>query len=418
MTNFQTLFKLVISSTLIGALLACGSAGTPDFGQMSAKYANTLEQYQINMIFQNVIRSSENRPVSFLDMPSINGSGSITTNPYASAFFTGGILPYNASYLPINGGLNSITPGVSLTVGNTFNFTQSSLDNAVFWKGYLNELPIETVKYFDHNHIPKEVILSLLISQIEVTDSNGKTVTLINNPLRPDYPEFQKQLYELVNAEFGAYPITSSAKLGPPLNMQQVRTRFGDVSIEKIKESGIAIKQISGAPNFLYQPIQITKEYKLCMRKDLYTNFVSEPDNKSWYCQDTHNLDNAQKSAAKKSQPTLTVSMRSTNNIFEFMGQVTRAQLQGPPFILTLPPTAKTFNTNRGDLNKYALLVVEKNKSTPRPFSSIEALDGITYTIPSENNGYSALSIKLLAQLMSLQKIPGSIPPSPAVLIK
>lgn len=397
---------------------ACSSASTPDFSQMSAKYANILEQYQINMIFQNIIRSSENRPVSFLDMPSINGSGSITVNPYASALFSGGILPYNASYLPINGGLSTITPGVSLSVGNTFNFTQSSLDNAVFWKGYLNELPIQTVKYFEHDHIPKEVILSLIISQIEIAEPNGKTTVLINNPLRPDYPEFQKQLYTLVNAGLGAYLIDTTAKLGPPVSVDQMRSRFGEASLEKMKESGIVMKQISGGPNYLYQPLQVSKEYKLCMNKNLYSNFVAQPNDKGWYCQETYGLDDSKKAAAGKSQPSLTVTIRSTNNIFEFLGQVVRAQLEDPPYMLTLPPTDKTFNMNRGKANQYALFVTNKNKETPRPFSSIESLNGNTYSIPSEDSGYSALSIKLLSQFMSLQKIPGSIPPSPAVLIK
>ena len=213
--NFLSLARKALPSIAISAILSgCGSAGAPDFSQMSAKYANILEQYQINMIFQNILRSSENRPVSFLDMPTINGSGSITTTPYASAFFTGGILPYNSSYLPINGGLNSITPGISLSVGNTFNFTQSSLDNAVFWKGYLNELPIEMVKYFEHNHIPKEVLLSLVVDEIIITQPDGAQTYLINNPLRPDYPEFQKRLYKLISYGLGAYLVDTSKKLG------------------------------------------------------------------------------------------------------------------------------------------------------------------------------------------------------------
>ena len=86
--------------------------------------------------------------------------------------------------------------------------------------------------------------------------------------------------------------------------------------------------------------------------------------------------------------------------------------------MVTLSPTATTFNSKTDKLNQYALLVVDKDKPTKKPFAAIEGLDGDVYSIPSENNGYSALSIKLLAQLMSLQKIPGSIPASPSVLLK
>ena len=233
--------RTLAAFTLMITLGGCNTPMAPDFSEMSAKYANILEQYQINMIFQNILRSSENRPVSFLDMPNINGSGSITVNPYASGFFSGGIIPYNAAYLPINGGLNSITPGVSLSVGNSFNFTQSSLDNAVFWKGYLNELPIEDVKYFEHNHIPKEVLLSLVVDEIEITKANDESLTLINNPLRPDHPEFQKHLYKLISYGLGAYVVDTSQKIGPPLTVAHLKSTFGDNAFEAMKASGIVL---------------------------------------------------------------------------------------------------------------------------------------------------------------------------------
>ena len=110
--------------------------------------------------------------------------------------------------------------------------------------------------------------------------------------------------------------------------------------------------------------------------------------------------------------------IRSTNNIFEYLGQVVKAQLADKPYIVTLPPTTGTFNNNKGTLNRDALLIVNKDKPTPKPFSIIEGRDGSIYSIPSDDNGYSSLTIKLLSQLMSLQKLPGSIPASPSVLLK
>ena len=417
--NFLFLVRRALPAIALSAILSgCGSTGAPDFSEMSAKYANILEQYQINMIFQNILRSSENRPVSFLDMPNINGSGSITTTPYASAFFTGGILPYNASYLPINGGLNSITPGISLSVGNTFNFTQSSLDNAVFWKGYLNELPIEMVKYFEHNHIPKEVLLSLVVDEIEITKSNGETLTLINNPLRPDHEEFQKHLYKLISYGLGAYLIDTSQKIGPPLGVSNLKSTFGDNAFEAMKASGIVLQKVGSSSELKFQPIQISKKYKLCINTNKYENFVRQEYGDSIFCEETLAQQIGKPSVDKKSQPKLNIRIRSTNNIFEYLGQVVKAQLAEKPYMVTLPPTATTFNSNTSKTNQYALFVVNKNQSTPRPFSNIEGLDGNLYSIPSENNGYSPLAIKLLSQFMSLQKIPGSIPASPSVLLK
>lgn len=408
--------SLGIASLFLGG---CTSPLTPDFGQMSAKYANSLEQYQINMIFQNILRASENRPVSFLDMPTINGSGSIGVTPSVSALFTGGAIPYNASYQVIQGGLSFATPSASLTLNNTFNFTQSSLDNAVFWKNYLSELPKETVKYFSHNHIPKEVILSLAIDDIEIFEPNGKSSVLINNPLRPDHPQFQQSLYKLIDNGFTAELIDTSEKLGPPLTLDKIAPRFGDKAFAMFKESNITLKPVGSSTNPLYQPIQVSSMYKLCINSDQYANYLpTKKYGQTFYCENNSQEDLEKTSAAKKAQPTLIVRIRSTNNVFEYLGKVVRAQLSEKPYLITLPPTVGTFNSSRGKLNQHALLVVNKDKPTPKSFAVIEGLDGGIYSIPSEDNGYSSLAIKLLAQLMSLQKVPGSIPASPSVLLK
>ncbi len=421
-TDMQLRFKLnyFLAYCAIGFLSAgCTSALTPDFGEMSAKYANSLERYQINMIFQNIVRSSENRPVSFLDMPTINGSGSIGVIPSVNAMFSGGAIPYNANYNVIQGGLSYAVPSTTLSLNNTFNFTQSSLDNAVFWKSYLNELPRETVKYFSHNHIPKEVLLSLVVDEFEILYPNGKSTILINNPLRSDHAQFQQFLYKLIDNGITAQLIDTSEKLGPPLTVDKVAPRFGDKAFVMFKESNISLKKVSDSDNPLYQPIQISGKYKLCINSDQYANYLpAKKYGEKLFCEETSEDSLLKTSAAKKQQPTLIVRIRSTNNVFEYLGQVARAQLADKPYLVTLPPTKDTFNSQADTLNKYALLIVNKNKPSPNDFATIEGLAGGLYSIPSVDNGYSTLSIKLLSQLMSLQKIPGSIPASPSVLLK
>jgi hypothetical protein len=276
----------IIFTTL--TLTGCGSTLAPDFGAMSEKYANILEQYQINMLFVNILRASENRPVSFLDMPSINGSGSITTTPNASALFTGGIISGTAGYLPIQGGLSTITPGVSLSVGNTFNFSQSSLDNAVFWKGFLNELPIETVIYFEHNHIPKEVLLSLVIDEIQITQPDGKISRYVNDPLRPDHAEFQRHLYRLIELGVGVFKVNTSSKLGGPLAPDQLKAKFGgEGSLQFMKAAGIVMEQVGDGSQLLFQPVHVSEQYKICIHQNEFENYVKAEYCNNIFCKST-----------------------------------------------------------------------------------------------------------------------------------
>jgi hypothetical protein len=52
------------------------------------------------------------------------------------------------------------------------------------------------------------------------------------------------------------------------------------------------------------------------------------------------------------------------------------------------------------------------------PSSAAVVYDGNSYIIPKNDAGYSNMVLDIVSQLLTLNKIPGSIPASPAVLIK
>lgn len=187
--------KLVASILVAGCLIGCTTPVTPDFAEMSANYANILEQYQLNSILTNIIRASNERPLSFLDIPSINGSGNVSTSPSLSASLNGFVAGFPGGIA----GVTNINPSLSLSFGNSFNFSQSSLDNATFLRGFLSPITIETAKFFISDNLPRELMFSLVISSIEIRHPDGKTEVYVNNPLLDDYPKFQNQLYKLLS---------------------------------------------------------------------------------------------------------------------------------------------------------------------------------------------------------------------------
>jgi hypothetical protein len=63
------------------------------------------------------------------------------------------------------------------------------------------------------------------------------------------------------------------------------------------------------------------------------------------------------------------------------------------------------------------IIVIKKNESVSNPLAQI-TYRGNTYAIPTNDNGYTPLVINMMAQLLNLNKVSGSIPPSPAVLVK
>jgi len=63
------------------------------------------------------------------------------------------------------------------------------------------------------------------------------------------------------------------------------------------------------------------------------------------------------------------------------------------------------------------LFIVNKDRSVGKSLTSV-TYQNETYTVPSDSNSYTREVLTLLSQLLTLNKVPGSIPASPAVLIK
>ena len=90
----QFLFRSVrVAIALLPAVVCvgCTTPYTPDFSGMSASYAQTVEQYQINSVLMNIDRAAGQRPLSFLDIPSITGTGSVTNAPTVSGVFSNAV---------------------------------------------------------------------------------------------------------------------------------------------------------------------------------------------------------------------------------------------------------------------------------------------------------------------------------------
>ena len=409
--NIKKVVATIAFPVVIGG---CTTPVTPDFTEMSASYANILEQYQLNSILINVVRAANERPLSFLDIPSINGSGNVTTSPSLSGSmngFIGGLAGGPA-------GITSINPSLSLSFGNSFNFSQSSLDNATFLRGFLSQIPIESAKFFMSDNIPREIMFSLVISSIEIRRADGKSEKYINNPLLPDHAAFQNQLYKLLSygltvdqvQEEPIKPGTQGGREMPPVQQPNPFPAYPNPGGYGAMGGYGGIGGYGGG---FYGAPQPRVRFKVCVDENKFANFVKEEFSPNIFCKSS-----ASAVDKKSSKAELILTIRSTNSVFEYLGQVVAAQNQSVPYVVTLPPSDTTVRRKIGQANQYALLIVRKNSADGRTFASVKNLDGDIYSIPSEENGYSPMVIKIISQLLSLNKIPGSIPTSPGILLR
>jgi len=222
------------------SLLPCILAGcaqlSPTFDDMSKTYQVTLEKYERSGLFLNVVRASKKLPLSFLSIPSITGTGSVGETAGVSANVVSAIPSTASGFLSAASG-TYYTPTLGITLNRSFTFTQSSMDNAVFQKSFISEIPLATVNTVANLPEDKrELIYSMIIDRLLVVEPNGTTKRLINSPLDPGYEDFQNKLHELIEMGLSTEMLQYAEAVGTPMTASQVNDimfKYLDVKEEK-----------------------------------------------------------------------------------------------------------------------------------------------------------------------------------------
>jgi hypothetical protein len=421
---------LRLKGLLLSAILTGCASVSPDFSDMSQSYQKSIEKYQNNNFLLNIVRSSKEMPLSFIDIPSVIGTGNITETAGLSGLF------YSNSP---GGGLSGVfsaaagsytNPSLGLSLGRSFNFTQSSLANAQFQKEFLSIIPIETINFFARHHIPPELIFSLTIDSIEVSKPDGTTKVFFNNPTSPDFAEFQALIRKLIQYGLTTEIVKTENPIGPALDVKKMGATLPQTILQYIgskNSNKLDFKPVSDKNPDLYQFTQEVTTARLCFAAYKNIQAVIREFGESMLCQNPLGT-NKQKAdrlgitgtlSPNKDKTSLAIKIRSNRDVYHFLGEVLIAQIQATPRMTYLEPTAIS-NQQKRSLNeeKVPLLVINKNPPTGTKSIATINYDGDTYSIPAENNGYSALVVDVLSQFLNLNKIPGSIPASPAVLVQ
>jgi hypothetical protein len=427
------LSALVVTTALLSG---CAPTGEINFKNMSSAYRDVLESYANDNILLNIVRSSQHMPMTFLDMPSVVGSGNVTS--YAA------ITPTIWSQAPssvtgfFSGGIGStVAPTVSLQVNSGFNFTQSSLDNSAFMASFLSDIKPDAIDSLTNNDAgPKSVLYTLVIEFIEVRDNKNKVLAKYNNnPYDPEYPKFQQALYRLIDAGLSTEIVMNKQVLSAPMDADTMNKNMRALVASAALPGAVVMPadtSINGKPAL--QLVRIMPETRMCINKDVSNKLIDAKLTEEAFCSSenggiAHRANKIKDHSKKKigsndeSKKTLVIKLRSTRNVFDFLGMVVNLQNRPDPVILKIK-NSDLFETDPSAIdapmdekNAAPLFIVEKNKSTSSPITSIQ-YRGQTYSIPSENNGATNMVIVLLSELLTLNKVPGSIPPSPSVLIK
>jgi len=193
--------------SLLTTLIGCSTAG-PSFNDMTKAYTASIEQHTRDNLLVNMMRSAFDMPMTFTDIPSVLGTGIVSTQTGLSVNNLSATPISLSGYFSAAAGSN-YTAGASLSTSRQFNFTLSSLDNQQFTKGFLTSIPLDNVHFFSRSsHLSQQLLYTLLIDSIEIKSKGEPNRLYLNNPIRDDYSEFQDMLFQLLESGLTTETVT------------------------------------------------------------------------------------------------------------------------------------------------------------------------------------------------------------------
>jgi len=390
---------------------------------MSSAYREVLEQYANDNVLLNIVRSSKSMPVSFLDMPSVMGSGGINNQVQVGPNIQG-VAPGSSVagfFTPANG--SGFQAGVTLAVNNSFNFTQSSLDNASFMVSFLSDLkPGAIASLLNSQSATRDVLFSLAIESIEGQDAQGKTVAkFYNDPYSPKFIEFQRTLYNLVRAGISVEQTQTMMPVSAPMDAETVnRNLQGVATATSIPMTALVPTKLAGGRDGFQVMRMMPPDARICLEQKAADEQLSFRLSQAAYCKNSK----ASSGAVDKSKPevTLIIKLRSVRNVFEFLGALVNIQ-NGPEArmikVVDSGKLGENVTLEQILAQSKPLFVVNKGSASGDSMMSV-TYQGTTYSVPKDDHNatYTNQVLVMLSQILTLTKVPGSIPLSPAVLIK
>jgi hypothetical protein len=199
--------------------------------------------------------------------------------------------------------------------------------------------------------------------------------------------------------------------------------------VDNIVKGTIEVVKKNIGVNVTYQLYKNTSYSVMCVNKyqakKLYNNFFHE----SSFCESSAANDSSEMEYSSASNMykergrdmkdmKINIKLRSVGNVFDYLGSVMLVQQRTPPKDVLIYPSKNLLQSYYDAYKEPApLLKVYKNNSSINPIASV-TYRGDTYSISDDDESYSKIVIEYLSILLTMAKVPGSIPASPAVLVR
>jgi hypothetical protein len=410
---------------ILGVMCGCTSINSTSFHNMSSAYRDAVEGYSNDNILLNIVRASKNMPMSFLDIPSVIGTGNVVTEAsVATAQTSAG-----------TAAVSSTTGGsLGISVNNGFTFTQASLDNAQFLQSFLKEIPLGVLGLKGTERLlPRAVTYTLLLEGIELRSNNTLVQRFNNDPIDPNYEQFQQLLYLLIESGLTVENAPIKTPIGPPLEkaiLTKSLEALGPTTIDHIAKGTLSLDKTSVKGSEAYQLMRVEMKPRVCVNQFRAEELMGNLLSKSSYCLDsprhrkseqhyTQIIQAFKSSYVGMKNMELVIGIRSPGNVFDFLGSVLNTQFEGDGSkMVMIHPTKSVLDSYNDRYKKsHPLFKVYRDTKDPKAAATV-AYRGVTYSIADDDDSYTKEVIEFMSTLVTIAKIPGAIPATPAVVVR
>ncbi len=348
----QALRVSAIASML--AIGLCGCAIIDQFGGRAATYNAATADAKTTTILLNIVRAAYSEPLQFTDVTTASGqtTSSISINSN---------IPIPANH-PALIAARTATAQPSASASGTTTVNVANLNTQEFYYGLLSPLSMQQVAYYlsVYETLSPYQLLPLFISEIELTSSQGKKVVLKNRAdSLSSFAAFYSAIDALVDAGLRVEPAKKKkpTKVGPILTAKDVNDAKllpALVTASSTSDKGLTLKQTGGGfqlekggddggkYRFCFadenKPFEKLQTYSVLgrpvadpvvlgrARGRAITDF-SVSIGKAHYCGADPDEDHSSSKPNQKVANGISLTTRSVEGIFHFLGEMVRTEL-------------------------------------------------------------------------------------------
>jgi len=395
-------------------LTACGSLDR-SMVSMAVNHNETVDQVERNTLLLNILRAADEQPLTLTALSFIGGNSSVGAGVNVSGFD-----PYSAS------------TGLNVSAG--FSYSLSTLDNEQFMRSFLSDLPLDRLYFLHEGTGLENIVLWTLMAQ-SVTLNSGRDTgsgrpVLMPNVVKPElWNAFQAMLSRSLDEGLSMEQVVDNTPIGPRMSRDEALSQVGTIIASwnppawappSADAARPLLVELGGADSSqTHQLVMSAKKTRLCIHplmgrpapadaQDLCQGAASAGDS----------LPSSRRMAGESGpKPVMAwqqVRLRSPREVFYFLGSVVRSQQQNPQQVWTVGASAQDASRAPKPLFK---VLCDANATHPQPLAQA-VYRGRECQIPGGDDSYSAQVLQYLSLLITLSKVPGALPGSPAVLVR